>query len=370
MVYRKLGKTGLQVSALGLGCMRFPDGKDGKVDEKYGIKMIHEAIEGGINYFDSGWPYHDGLSEVVLGKALKDGRREKVIVATKCPMSQMNSPEDFERVFNIQLERLQLENLDSYMFHGLDREDFDDKVIKFGLIEKMEKLRSEGRIKYMGFSFHDSYDSFMYMLNYFNWDFCQVQMNYIDIEYQATLKGVREAGQRGIGVIAMEPLLGGKLANLSEIPKSLVDSERSPVEWALDFLWNEPAISVVLSGMSTYEQQQQNIEYASRSGIGMLSEEQVNMLMRVRDAYNNLIMAPCTRCKYCMPCPVGIDIPRALKAYNSTATGTMEDALAYYNRQVNPGAGTCIGCKNCEGLCPQHIEISELMKKIASIFGR
>ncbi|MCL1829973.1 MAG: aldo/keto reductase [Oscillospiraceae bacterium] len=370
MNFRKLGNTGLSVSALGLGCMRFPNDSKGRLDEEYGAKLIRAAIDDGVNYMDTGYPYHGGRSEVILGKALKDGYREKTIVATKCPMGQMSSTADFDRVLQIQLDRLDLPSVDSYMFHGLERSSFDNKVVKYGLLDKMEEARANGKIKYIGFSFHDSYDSFMHIIDSYDWDFAQVQMNYIDIEYQATLKGVKEAGERGIGIIAMEPLLGGKLANLSQAAANLIDPAKSAVEWALDFLWNLPEMSIVLSGMSSFEQLQQNIIYASRSDIGMLSEENIEMLMKVRNVYNGLLLAPCTRCKYCMPCPAGIDIPRALKAYNSTATGTFDEALAYYNRQVPVGASECLNCKHCEEECPQHIKVSELMAEISEIFRR
>jgi len=370
MNYRKLGKTDLTVSALGLGCMRFPSGKNGMVDHEYGIKLIRTAIDNGVNYMDTGFPYHGGESEVILGKALKDGYREKTIVATKCPMGQISSTADFDRVFKIQLDRLQLDSIDSYMFHGLERSSFENKVLKYGLLDKMEEAREKGKIKYIGFSFHDSYDSFMRIIDAYDWDFAQVQMNYIDIEYQATLKGVKEAGAKGVGIIAMEPLLGGKLANLSEAAARMIDPAKSAVEWALDFLWSLPEMSIVLSGMSSLDQLNQNIEYASRSSVDMLTDENIEMLMRVRDIYNGLLLAPCTRCRYCMPCPAGIDIPRALKAYNSTATGTFEDALAYYNRQVPVGASECLNCKHCEEECPQHIKVSELMGEISEIFRR
>ena len=370
MNYRKFGKTGLTFSALGLGCMRFPNDAKGRLDEDYAVKMIRAAIDGGVNYMDTGWPYHAGRSEVILGKALKDGYREKTAVATKCPMGQMRSSEDFDRVFAEQLNRLQLDAVDLYMFHGLEQASFDGKVVKYGLLDKMEELRDAGKTKLIGFSFHDGYDAFMHILDGYNWDFCQIQMNYIDIEYQATLKGLEEAGRRGIAVVVMEPLLGGKLAGLKQTALELVDKSKTPVEWALDFLWNLPGTSVALSGMSSLEQLSQNIEYASRSQVGMLTDEDISMLMNVRDAYNGQILAPCTRCRYCMPCPADIDIPRAIKAYNNTATGSYEDAKAYYDRQVKTGASQCLHCRKCEGECPQHLPVSELMTKIAEVFER
>ena len=370
MNYRKLGKTGLTVSALGLGCMRFPTGKNGRTDEDYAAKMIRQAVDNGINYMDSAWNYHGGRSEVILGKALQDGYREKVFIATKCPMSRMRSAADFDNTLNEQLGRLQTDTIDLYMFHGLERYSFDEKVVKFGLLDNMKRARDEGKIRFIGFSFHDGYDSFMHILDGFDWDFCQVQMNYIDVEYQATLKGVKQAGERGIGVIAMEPLLGGRLANPQPNVLEMLNSSKSPVEWALDFLWNIPEMGLVLSGMSSLEQLEQNIEYASRSSVGMLSDGDVEMLMRARDAYNGLILINCTRCRYCMPCPADIDISRALKAYNTTATASVEEAKAYYDRQVTVGASSCIQCKKCEEVCPQHLQVSDAMTKIAELFGR
>jgi len=370
MVFRRLGKTELSVSALGLGCMRFPSGKKGGTDEEYAVKIIRAAIDGGINYVDTAWPYHSGRSEVMLGNALKGGYRDKVFVATKCPMGQMHSIDDFDRVFGEQLKRLQLDAVDLYMFHGLSRDTFDNKVVKFDLFKKMEEVRAAGKIKYIGFSFHDGYDAFMHILDGYDWDFCQVQMNYIDVEYQATMKGVEEAGKRDIGVIIMEPLLGGKLASLSKDVSKFIDKEKTEVEWALDFLWSRPEVGVILSGMSSIKQVEQNIEYALRSSIGMLSEQDVAMLSQVRSAYNGLLLAPCTRCGYCMPCPAGIDIPRVLKAYNTTATGTLDEAKSYYERQVKTGASECAHCHKCEEECPQHIKVSDLMTKIAGVFGR
>ena len=370
MIYRRLGKTELSASALGLGCMRFPSGKGGGTDEDYAVKMIRAAADSGVNYFDSAWNYHSQRSEVMLGNALKDGYREKVIVATKCPMGQMHSTADFDRVFNEQLRRLQTDTVDLYMFHGLEKDSFDKKVVKFGLLDKMEEARAAGKLKFIGFSFHDGYDAFMHILDGFDWDFCQIQMNYIDVEYQATMAGVEEAGRRDIGLVVMEPLLGGKLAALPKDALSLVDSAKTPVEWALDFLWSRPEVGVVLSGMSSLTQLEENIEYAKRSHTGMLSEQDIAMLMQVRDAYNGLLLAPCTRCKYCMPCPADIDIPRVLKAYNNTATGAFEDAKAYYDRQVKVGASECTHCKSCEAVCPQHLPVSDLMTKAAGLFGR
>lgn len=372
MQYRKFGKTGLEVSALGFGCMRLPLKAGGAtkadVDEQEAIRIIRAGIDGGVTYLDSAWPYHGGQSEVIIGKALKDGYREKVRLATKCPTWLMNSPEDFDKYLDIQMKRLDVGHIDFYLLHNLYDTEWSDRVLKHGLLKKMEEARAAGKIGYIGFSFHDNYDVFMEILNGYDWDFCQIQMNYIDIDYQATIKGLEEVGRRGMGLVVMEPLLGGKLTRLPEVPAKLLSKEKTPAEWGLDFMWNRPEVSVVLSGMSDMQQVQENIASADRSSVGMLSKDDIAMLMKVRAAYQNLIIAPCTVCEYCLPCPAGIAIPQLLEALNRTVTLGEEEAQAYYDQNADVGAEACLHCKKCEGECPQHIAISDLMNRMAGIF--
>ena len=374
MQYRKFGKTDFEVSALGFGCMRLPmikgSTKKTDVDEAEAIRMIRKAIDDGVNYLDTAWPYHDGASEAVLGKALKDGYRERVKIATKCPTWLVNSAEDFDSILDKQLKRLDIDKIDFYLLHNLYDTVWEDCVLKYDLLSRMEAAKAAGKIDYFGFSFHDEYDVFIDIINGYNWDFCQIQMNYNDIDYQATMKGLEEAGRRGMGVVIMEPLLGGKLTRLPEAAAKMMSDKKSPVEWGLDFLWNRPEVSVVLSGMSTMQHVEDNLLYAGRSSTGMLSQDDVDMLMRVRAAYKNLIIAPCTGCEYCLPCPAGILIPQLLEAYNRTATLGMSDAVDYYNeRKGDVGADACLQCKQCEGECPQHILISDMMEKMAKIFA-
>ncbi len=365
MQYRKMGNTGVSVSALGFGCMRFPLLEDGKtIDQAQAIGMLRSAIDAGMNYVDTAYFYHDQQSEPLVGKALEDGYRDKVNLATKMPVFAMEKPEDFDIFLENQLQRLQTDHIDFYLLHALSRNTWRNKVLVFGLLDKMRKARDEGKIRFLGFSFHDSEDAFLEILNGFDqWDFCQIQMNYIDVENQATLRGLEAAAAKGLGVVIMEPLLGGKLANLSPQVKEQLSPERSPVEWALDFLWNRPEVSVILSGMGNEEMVRQNLEYASRSHIGMLDDEQLAMLARTREVYQKMALVPCTKCEYCMPCPFGLDIPGIYEIYNQTVNDSREDTVKKYDA-LTVKADACRKCRKCEGICPQHIASSTLMPKI------
>ncbi len=365
MQYRKMGNTGVSVSALGFGCMRFPLLEDGKtIDQAQAIGMLRNAIDAGMNYVDTAYFYHDQQSEPLVGKALEDGYRDKVNLATKMPVFAMEKPEDFDIFLENQLQRLQTDHIDFYLLHALSRNTWRNKVLAFGLLDKMRKARDEGKIRFLGFSFHDSEDAFLEILNGFDqWDFCQIQMNYIDVENQATLRGLEAAAAKGLGVVIMEPLLGGKLANLSPQVKEQLSPERSPVEWALDFLWNRPEVSVILSGMGNEEMVGQNLEYASRSHIGMLDDQQLAMLARTREVYQKMALVPCTKCEYCMPCPFGLDIPGIYEIYNQTVNDSREDTVKKYDA-LTVKADACRKCRKCEGICPQHITSSTLMPKI------
>ena len=237
-------------------------------------------------------------------------------------------------------------------------------MLKFDLLTKAQKARAEGKIRYLGFSFHDNEAAFLEILNGFDgWDFCQIQMNYIDVENQATLRGLEAAHKKGLGVVIMEPLLGGKLANLSPQVKNTLDAGRTPVEWALDFLWNRPEVSVVLSGMGSEEMVEQNLEYASRSSIGMLDAAQLEMLANTRSVYQKMALVPCTGCAYCMPCPFGLDIPGIYEIYNQTVNDSRQVTVQKYD-SLEKQADACRACRKCEGICPQHIESSTLMPVI------
>lgn len=368
MQYRSFGNTGEKVSALGFGCMRFPT-EDGKICEEEAIRMIRTGIDSGLNYVDTAYFYHDGLSEGLVGRALRDGYREKVYLATKSPIYALESTEQFDTVLDEQLSRLQTDHIDFYLLHAVNWKDWNEKVLKLNLLDKMQQARAAGKIRYIGFSFHDDYTAFHNILNgYDHWDFCQIQMNYIDVENQATLKGMEEAAAKGLGVIIMEPLLGGKLANPAPGVKKVLPESKSPVEWALDFLWNRPEVGVVLSGMSSMQQVEDNLLYASRSQVGMLSGEELDMLARAKKTYDTMALVPCTKCSYCMPCPFGVNIPGVFEAYNRTAVN-MDQARELYKGLANEAADKCRSCRKCEARCPQHIEVSSHMKEIPSIFA-
>ena len=403
MKYRKMGSLDWKVSALGFGAMRLPiipfkDENKGemiyKVNEEEAIKMIRYAIDNGVNYVDTAYPYHNGESEVVVGKALKDGYREKVHLTTKLPMWQVKTTEDFERFLKEQIERLQT-NPDIYLFHGLNKSRLE-KIKELNLIKKMEEARDKGLIKYIGFSFHDKVEVFKEIIDYYNWDCCQIQHNYLDINYQAGTEGLRYAGKKNIAVIIMEPIRGGKLAiptnkldTRPEVKKVLEKShfKRSMPDWALQFLWNQPEVSVVLSGMSTMEQVIENVESANNSDINLLSEGELHTISELREAYEKYIYVPCTSCGYCLPCPNDVSIPGVMRLinelhywgeagiqriayfYNNMAKTKDEVKTKKENGDESEGAASlCIQCGECLEKCPQQIEIPEIMKKANAIF--
>lgn len=394
MKYRKMGSLGWEVSALGFGAMRLPVNQQFKIIEEEAIKMIRYAIDHGVNYIDTAYPYHDGYSEVLVGKALKDGYREKVHLTTKLPMWAVKKREEFDIYLNEQIERLQT-NPDIYLFHGLNKGRLE-KIKKFNLIEKMEEARDIGLFQYIGFSFHDSFEVFQEIIDYYDWDCCQIQHNYLDIDYQAGTKGLKYAGSKNIAVIIMEPIRGGKLAipenkleTKPEIKEVLENSKvkRSMADWALQFLWNQPEVSVVLSGMSTMQQVIENVESADKSEINILSEEELQTISNLREAYKKYNIVPCTSCGYCMPCPNGVTIPSVLMLMNEIAYWGERRKLRiafFYNRmtktqedlekkisegeEVEGAASLCIQCEECLDKCPQQIDIPNIMEKANAIF--
>ncbi|MFX0041913.1 MAG: aldo/keto reductase [Candidatus Hodarchaeota archaeon] len=394
MKYRKMGSLGWEVSALGFGAMRLPVDKNSKIIEDEAIKMIRYAIDHGVNYVDTAYPYHDGHSEILVGKALKDGYREKVHLTTKLPMWLVKKREDFDKCLSEQIKRLQ-SNPDIYLFHGLNKDRLK-KIKDLNLIEKMEESRDNGLFQYVGFSFHDGFDTFQEIIDYYNWDCCQIQYNYIDINNQAGTKGLQYAGSKDIAVIIMEPILGGKLAipddkldTRPEIKKILENSKvkRTMADWALQFVWNHPEVSVVLSGMSTMQHVIENIESAKKSGINSLSEEELRIISQLRKGFNQYTAVPCTRCGYCMPCPNGVTIPYVLLLLNEIfywgERGRPRISM-FYNRliktmdeletkksegeDVEGAACLCIQCGECLDKCPQGIDIPAMMEKTNGIF--
>ena len=370
MRYRDFGKTGISVSALGFGCMRFPTETredEVRICEDEAISMLRESIDQGLNYVDTAYPYHQQQSETLVGKALKDGYRGKVHLATKSPMWLIKQEGDFEHYLDIQLSRLQVEHIDFYLLHALNQQRWDNVVQPLSILSHLEHAKRQGKIGHVGFSFHDRLPAFEKIVDGFDWEFCQIQHNYIDIENQAGTAGLRYAAAKGLGVIIMEPLLGGKLAVPPSSVAQALGSEKTPAEWGLDFLWNQPEVSVVLSGMSSMQQVRENLKYADRSSVHMLSNQQLERLISARTAYQALAKVPCTNCGYCMPCPFGLDIPALYNTYNLTAYDTIEKAKKAYGEQTVK-ADACKSCMKCHLVCPQGIDPRVSMKETADFF--
>ncbi|MGM0500083.1 MAG: aldo/keto reductase [Bacillota bacterium] len=373
MNYRKMGKLDIEVSALGFGAMRLPiiDDDSANIDEAEAIKMIRYGIDNGINYVDTAWPYHQGESEKVVGKALKDGYREKVYLATKLPIWECETEKDLDKYFNKQLEKLQVEKIDFYLLHALN-EKYWQTVKNLNIIEWAEKKKEEGKIKYLGFSFHDSHQLFDEIINSYDWDFCQIQYNYLDTEYQAGKKGLQKAYDKGIAVVIMEPIRGGWLAQ--EPPQSakklfdLENPDRTSVEWALHWIWSQKEPGVVLSGMSNMQQLKENLETASESKIGLLSDSEFEMMEKAAEEMRGPIT--CTRCEYCLPCPEDINIPKNFHLYNQAKLldKGQEMAEKYFELDETARASNCIECGQCEPQCPQNLDIIDLLKEVDKFF--
>lgn len=376
MLYHKLGKTGEDVSILGYGCMRLPvlGGDIENVDEKKSIELLHYAIDHGVNYVDAAYSYHGGKGEVFLGKALADGYREKVHLATKLSCKRVNCKEDMDRFLNEQLEKLQTNCIDFYLLHAV-KKSYWEKMKKFGVIEFLERARAAGKIKYTGFSFHDELDVFKEVVDAYSWDLCQIQFNYLDENFQAGTEGLKYAAEKGLAIVIMEPLRGGNLASkVPEEAKRVWDRakiKRTPAEWAFRYLWNYPEISVVLSGMSEMEHLKENLRIAEEGRPNSLSTEERNLISEVGGIYKSRIKINCTGCKYCMPCQMGVNIPRNLSYLNDVfMLNDMENAKFQYGVLLLPEekAGNCVECGECEAVCPQNIKIREILKKVRENF--
>lgn len=376
MQYRKFGRTGFQVSALGFGCMRLPvlQGPGDIIDESEAVRMIRHSIESGVNYIDTAYSYHNGNSEIVTGKALCDGYRQKVKLATKSPVWFINKPEDFDRYLDEQLGKLLTDHIDYYLLHGLNKPRWKD-ILDLGIIRKAEEALKSGKIGHIGFSFHDEYNSFKEIIDrYDKWDFCQIQYNYLDIGNQAGMKGLKYAASKGLAVVVMEPLLGGRLANPpDDILRVLRDSGslKSPVELAMKWIWDQPEVTVILSGMTTMEQVKQNLDLAgsSDSTLSLIDNEAINKL---REKYKERFPIPCTRCNYCMPCPNGINIPWNFELFNDgMGHNDLPRASIMYKQFMgeHERAGTCIECGECSEKCPQNIDIGSWMTRIHAALG-
>lgn len=370
MKYRKMGKLDVTVSVLGFGAMRLPTlGTESQIDEPKAIEMIRYAIDHGVNYVDTAYGYHGGQSEIVVGKALKDGYRDKTYLATKLPVWFVNKKEDMDRLLNEQLKKLDTDHIDFYLLHALNKDSWQ-KMYNLGAIEWGERMKEKGLIRYFGFSFHDDLETFKKIIDAHDWDFCQIQYNYMDIDYQAGKEGLEYAGKKGIGVIVMEPLRGGRLARPPKDVMELMEkypTKRSPVELALLWVWNHKEVSLALSGMSTLDQVKENLEIADKAEVNILSKEDLEFIEKLRLAFLGRKAIDCTQCRYCMPCPYGVDIPRNFYIYNEGVRYDDWGAPRWeYNNAMKPEerAGNCKKCGECETKCPQGLAIRDLLEMV------
>jgi predicted aldo/keto reductase-like oxidoreductase len=376
MKYRSFGKLNWKVSALGFGAMRLPIicNDAARINEPEAIKMIRYAIDHGVNYVDTAYPYHGGHGEALVGKALKDGYREKVKLATKMPTWLVNSQQDMNKYLEEQLKRLKTD-IDFYLLHGITKERWQ-KLKTLDITNWAEKKIDEGKFKHLGFSFHDEYDAFKNIIDsYENWTLCQIQYNYADAKYQAGTKGLRYAASKGLAVVVMEPIAGGRLA--VKPPKPIQDVwgkaqvKRTQAEWALLWVWNHPEVSVALSGMSTMQQVKENVITASHSGTNKLTKKELLLINQVALKYKKTGFIGCTGCRYCSPCPEGVNITEIISLYNKFYVENMSDEVkAKYWDYITPEsqAKRCVACGKCEELCPQQLPIRDVLKRAAWIF--
>lgn len=374
MQTRTNSRNGDVLSILGFGCMRLPV-KGTNIDEPRSISMIHDAIEKGVNYFDTAYIYQAGKSEILLGKALAGGYRERAKIATKLPPFMVSKLSSAQKILAVQLERLQTGYIDYYLLHMLTDKPMFDRLVGLGVLTWLEEMKSKGTIRNLGFSFHGSKADFEAILRAYPWDFCQIQYNYMDENNQATKDGLLLSAELGIPVIVMEPLRGGKLVTHlpGQVTKAFAaaDPTRTPAEWALRWVWNHPQVNVVLSGMSDENQMSENIRIAGTAMPESLTDMELAVFDKVKSEMLAKTKIPCTACGYCMPCPFGVDIPGCFSCYNDKYL--MNDKSARFRYMQNMGAmsvrpanaSQCTQCGACESHCPQSIAIRAELKNVS-----
>jgi len=376
MKYRSFGKLDWKVSALGFGAMRLPIiGNDAaKINEPEAIAMIRYAVDHGVNYVDTAYSYHGGNSEALVSRALEDGYRDKVKLATKMPTWLVNSQQDMDKYLEEQLKRLK-NGIDFYLLHGLTKERWQ-KLEALNVTDWAERKMDEGKFRCFGFSFHDEFDVLKEIIDgYGNWTLCQILYNYVDADYQAGTKGLEYAAGKGLAVVVMEPLAGGRLT--VEPPKPVQEVwerarvKRSQAEWALLWVWSHPEVSVALSGMSTVQQVKENVRTANHSGVNKLTREELSLINDVALKYRNMGFVGCTGCRYCQPCPEGVNIPEIISLYNEFYVKNRGDEVKNkYWEHITPEsqAKRCAACGKCQELCPQHLPIIDVLRRAVWIF--
>ena len=370
MKYRTFGKLGIKGSAFGLGCMRFNGAASGDsiIDEQKAVSLIRRAIDGGVTYIDTAYVYLDRTSEIVLGKALQDGYREKVTIATKMPSEWVHNREEMESLLAEELRKLQTDHIDFYLMHGINREKWE-YFKSIGAPQFFDDMKKEGKIRYKCFSFHGPYEDFEYIINDYDWDMVQIQYNFMDVDNQAGTKGLELAGKLGIPVVIMEGLLGGRLAKAPDNVQALYDAfpvKRTPVEWAFRWLCNRPEIGTVLSGCNEEDQIDDNLRIFDTVEPGIMSEEELKLMEDVRQAYLSRTKIGCTGCRYCMPCPNGVNIPGTFSAWNNYSlynTDPKQDFGLKQMKEKDETPANCVECGACEAACPQHLSIIEKLKE-------
>lgn len=363
---RKIDKLGIETSLLGFGCMRFPT-IDGKIDEERSEKLLDEAYARGVNYFDTAYPYHGRESEPFVGRVLDKYPRDSYYLATKLPCWDVKTLDDAKRLFDFQLERLHKDYVDFYLLHALGRDRWRS-MVELGVVDYCEELKRQGKIKYLGFSFHDSYEVFEEIATYKDWDFCQIQLNYMDTDEQAGLKGYELTEKLGIPLVIMEPVKGGSLANLpDEITKQFRElaPEASTASWALRWVASLPNVKVVLSGMSDEAQVSDNLN--TFTAFKSLSDEEQTVVKNVSDMLRSRVNNGCTGCNYCMPCPAGVNIPYNFKIWNTFGIYANEGSSKWQwsnDIEEKEKAFNCIKCGKCEKSCPQKLPIRQHLEQL------
>lgn len=374
MLNREIRKTGDMLSILGYGCMRFPQ-KKGKIDLERTEKQIISAIEKGVNYFDTAYVYHGGKSESILGNILSKGYRDRVKIATKLPPYMVHSRKDMDRILETQLKRLKTDRIDYYLMHALQDMAGWKRLKQLGVLEFLETAKQQGKVIKVGFSYHGDRSDFKTIVDDYPWDFCQIQYNYLDENNQAGKEGLEYAAAKGLGVIIMEPLRGGYL--VGKMPTELqkvwdsAEVKRTPVEWALRWIWNHPEVTVVLSGMNEEAHIDENSIIASKAYPNSLNAKELKLFNEVKAFYSEKMKVGCTGCAYCMPCPAGVDIPKCFSYYNSKYLFDERHPQFQYMAFTSGMAGgrpsyasLCKNCGKCEKMCPQHLPIQRHLKEV------